>query len=132
MRNLEKRLEKLEHVYTPAEIIVIMITHFGQGEIKGWGAEGLYIARNPGESEEALAGRAAAEARAHYNQHPSLASGHIVLQMDREYVPKTSRWHSAYRFALHRKKFSAWAAMDSAAQGYSPRARAGIPVCALA
>ena len=68
-----------------------MITNFGKGEIKGWGAEEIYIARNPGESEEALATQAAAEARAHHNRQPSLLRGHIVLQMDREYVPKTSR-----------------------------------------
>jgi len=86
VRNLEKRLEKLEEVYSPAEITVIMLTHFGQGEIKGWKGEGIYIARDPGESEEASANRAAAEARAYYNQHPSLVSGHIALQMDRECV----------------------------------------------
>ena len=63
MRNLEKRLEKLEEVYSPAEITVIMLTHFGQGEIKGWKGEGIYIARDPGESEEALACRAAVKAR---------------------------------------------------------------------
>jgi len=49
-----------------------MITNFGKGEIKGWGAEEIYIARNPGESEEALATQAAAEARAHHNRQPSL------------------------------------------------------------
>jgi hypothetical protein len=87
MRNLAARIDRLEEVYSPAEIIVIMITNFGEGEIKGWGAEGIYIACKPGESEEALANRAAAEARAHYRQHPSLVSGHIVLRMDREYVP---------------------------------------------
>jgi hypothetical protein len=56
----------------------------------GWKGEGIYIARNPGQSEEALATRAAAEARAHYNQHPSLATGHIVLQMDREVARQAS------------------------------------------
>ena len=59
MRNLAARIERLEEVCSPAEIIVIMLTHFGEGEIKGWGAEGIYIARNPGESEGALASRAA-------------------------------------------------------------------------
>jgi len=63
-----------------------MLTHFGEGEITGWGAEGIYIARYPGESEEALANRAAAEARAHYTESPLFLSGHIVLQMDREVV----------------------------------------------
>jgi hypothetical protein len=87
MRNLAARIERLEEIYSPAEIIVIMITNFGEGEIKGWGAGGIYIARNPGESEEALATRAATEAQAHYKQHPALVSGHLVLQMDREYVP---------------------------------------------
>lgn len=86
MRNLEQRLEKQGRVYSPAEIIVIMLTNFGEGEIKGWGAEGIYIARKPRESEEALASRAAAEAQAHCSQQPGLVSGHIVLQMDREYV----------------------------------------------
>ena len=35
MRNLAARIERLEEVYSPAEIIVIMLTHFGEGEIKG-------------------------------------------------------------------------------------------------
>jgi hypothetical protein len=84
MRNLEKRLEKLEQVYSPPQIRVIMLTDWGGGDIKGWkGEEGIYIARNPSESEEALARRAAAEVRAHHNQHPSLLPGYIVLQMDR-------------------------------------------------
>ena len=86
MRNLAARIERLEEVYSPAEIIVIMLTHFGEGEIKGWGAEGFYVARKPGESEEALANRFAAEARAHYRQHPGLVSGHVILQMEREDV----------------------------------------------
>ena len=83
MRNLVHRIERLEEVYSPAEIIVVMITNWGEGEIKGWKGDGIYIARNPGESEEALASRAAAEARVHHNQHPSLLPGYIVLQMDR-------------------------------------------------
>ena len=86
MRNLAARIERLEEVYSPAEIIVVMITNFGEGEIKGWKGDGIYIARRPGESEEAFASRAAAEGRAHYNQHLFLVSGHIVLQMDREEV----------------------------------------------
>jgi hypothetical protein len=86
MRNLEKRLEKLEQVYSPIEIIVIMLTDFCKGEINGWRGEGIYIARNPRESEEALAKRAATEARLHHNQHPSPLPGYIVLQMDRQYV----------------------------------------------
>jgi hypothetical protein len=80
-----RRESRLEEVYSPAEIIVIMLTHFGEGEIKGWGVQGIYIARKPGESEEDLANRAAAEARAHYSQHPSVSLGHVVLQMDRGY-----------------------------------------------
>ena len=75
---------RLEEVYSPPEIIVIMLTNFGEGEIKGWAGDGIYIARNHGESEEALACRAAAEAQAHHNAHPSLLHGHIVLHMDRE------------------------------------------------
>ena len=35
MRNLAPRIERLEEVYSPAEIIVIMLTHFGEGEITG-------------------------------------------------------------------------------------------------
>jgi hypothetical protein len=46
MRNLEKRFEKLEQEYKPAEIIVIMVTHWG-GELKGWEGDGFYIARLP-------------------------------------------------------------------------------------
>ena len=84
MRNLAARIERLEQVYSRAEITVVMLTHFGEGEIKGRGNEGIYIARNPGESEEALASRAVAEVQAYYNQHPTLVSGRIVLQMDRE------------------------------------------------
>lgn len=87
MRNLAARIERLEEVYSPAEISVILVVFYGAGEVKGWKGDGIYIARDPGESEEALASRAAAEARAHYNQRPSLVSGHIVLQMDRGCVP---------------------------------------------
>ena len=90
MRNLEKRLEKLEQVYSPPEILVIMLADFGRGEIRGWKGDGIYIARKPGESEEALASRAAAEARAYYGQHPGLVSGHVILQMDREDVHRSS------------------------------------------
>jgi hypothetical protein len=61
-----------------------MLTGFGEGQIKGWNGDGIYIARNAGESEEALESRAATEARAHCNQNPSLASEHIVLQVDRQ------------------------------------------------
>jgi hypothetical protein len=35
---------------------------------------------------EEICCRAAAEAQAYHNQHPSLLRGHIVLQMDRERV----------------------------------------------
>jgi hypothetical protein len=90
MRNLAARIERLEEVYSPPEIIVIMLTNFGEGEIKGWAGEGIYIARNPGESEEALACRAPAEARAYHTQHPSLSPGYIVVQMDREDVHSSS------------------------------------------
>ena len=69
---------------------MIMLTHFGEGEIKGWAAEGFYVARKHGESEEDLACRAAAEARAYYRPHPSSASRHIVLQMYREDVHSSS------------------------------------------
>jgi hypothetical protein len=87
MRNLEKRLEKLEQTYTPAEIIVIMITHWG-GELKGWQGDGFYIARQPGESEEDLEERAAAEARAYGQAHPSLVrNGFISVHMDVEREP---------------------------------------------
>ena len=87
MRNLAARIERLEQVQSPAHVTVIMITNWGEGQIKGWKGEGFYIARNPGESEEALACRAAAEARAHYGEHLSLVPGHIVLHMEREDVP---------------------------------------------
>jgi hypothetical protein len=87
MRNLEKRLEKLEQEYTPAEIIVIMVTHWG-GELKGWQGDGFYIARLPGESEEDLQERAAAEARAYGLAHPSLVrNGLISVHMDVEHEP---------------------------------------------
>ena len=87
MRNLAARIERLEQVQSPAHITVIMLTDWGEGQIKGWKGEDFYIARNPSESEEVLASRAAAETRAHHTQHPSLLPGHIVLQMDWEYVP---------------------------------------------
>jgi len=54
MRNLAARIERLAEVYSPAEIIVILITHFGDGEIKGWGAEGFYVARKPGSPKRPL------------------------------------------------------------------------------
>jgi hypothetical protein len=82
MRNLEKRLEKLEQEYKPPEVIVIMVTHWG-GELKGWQGDGFYIARLPGESEEALQERAAAEARAYGQAHPSVVrNGIISVHMD--------------------------------------------------
>jgi hypothetical protein len=87
MRNLEARIERLEEVYIPAEITVIMLTDFGKGEIKGWKGDGFCIARNPDESEEDLAQRAAAQAQAYHNAHPSLLPAYIVLHMDREDVP---------------------------------------------
>lgn len=86
MRNLVARIERLEEVYSPAEIIVIMITNFGEGEIKGWKGDGIYIARKAGESEDVLARRAADEVRAYHNHHPSLSPGYMALQMDREDV----------------------------------------------
>jgi len=61
MRNLEKRLEKLEQEYSPPEITVIMLTDFGEGEVKGWKGDDFYVTRNPSESEEAHASRAATE-----------------------------------------------------------------------
>jgi hypothetical protein len=80
-----QRIERLEEVYSPAEIM-IMLTDWGEGELKGWKGDGHYIARDLGESGEAFGHRAAAEARARHNERPSLWPGHIVLQMDREYT----------------------------------------------
>jgi hypothetical protein len=90
MRNLAARIERLEADYNPAEIAVILLTHFGDSEIKGWRAKGFYVARKPGESEEALASRAATEAQAYHNQYTSLSPGYMVLQMDREDVSGAS------------------------------------------
>jgi len=88
MRNLEKRLEKLEQADTPAKIIVIMLTNFGEGELTGWKGDGFYVARQPGESEEELEERAAAEARAYGQAHPSLVcNGFISVHMDVEREP---------------------------------------------
>jgi len=41
MRNLAARIERLEEVYSPPEIIVIMLTNFSEGELKGWKGDGF-------------------------------------------------------------------------------------------
>jgi hypothetical protein len=64
-----------------------MITHWG-GELKGWQGDGFYIARLPGESEEDLEERAAAEARAYGQAHPSVVrNGFISVHMEVEREP---------------------------------------------
>jgi hypothetical protein len=73
----------------PARIIVLMLTDFGEGELKGWKGDGFYIALNPGETEEECADRAYLEAKAYGEGHPSLLmpGGLLMIHMDREDIP---------------------------------------------
>jgi hypothetical protein len=58
------------------------------GEVQGENFRGFYIARVSGESEEHLQERAAAEARAYGEAHPSLVrNGFIVVHIDVEPIP---------------------------------------------
>lgn len=85
LREYEKRIEKLEEAYGPSEVMVLMRTFYGVGEVKGWkGDNGFYVKRNPGESEEALASRAAEEARTYYRDKPPPPWCIVMLLMDKE------------------------------------------------
>jgi len=83
MRNLASRIERLEEVCSPAEIIVVMITNFGKGEIKGWKGDGIYIARDP----------ALASLKKPLHAELPPRRGHITIRVPR-YCPAISscRW----------------------------------------
>lgn len=87
MRNLLARIERLEEVYSPPEIRVMLLTFYGTAT-KGYGTEHLYIPKKSGESDDELANRAEAEAKAYYREHPSLLLAHefIVLMQDVEHA----------------------------------------------
>ncbi len=87
IRNLADRIDRLEEVYSPPEVMVIMVASYPTGEVKGWKGDGYYIKRNPGESEEALKDRAITEAKSHYQANPPSVPNGIVLHMDHESVP---------------------------------------------
>jgi hypothetical protein len=82
MRDIERRLAKLEQVREQEVTMVCLVSFVSPGvqrAVKGWKGDGYYIARKPGESEEALAVRAKAEAKA--RSHPF---ANILLIEDRE------------------------------------------------
>ena len=85
MRNLAARIERLEEVYSPPEVKVMLLTFYGTAT-KGYRTEHLFIPKEPGESDDELANRAEAEAKAYYREHPSLVTAHgcIVLMQDVE------------------------------------------------
>jgi hypothetical protein len=97
---------------------MIMLTDFGKGEIRGWKGERLYVARNPGESEEVLL----------YCLGISCCSW-IVSTCPREGGTKTSRSHSGLSFRSSPQNLSVWAATDSAAHSRSQVRRDPLATC---
>jgi len=66
MRNIRKRLERLEQATAPLTgqvIQIVYVSSFLEGAVIAWRGDNLYIARRPGESEEELSQRASEEAR---------------------------------------------------------------------
>src|SRR6266581_846579 len=86
IRNLEQRLERLEHAMLPSNdsAPVIYLIYVPHGTLKGFKNDhGSYCAHLPGESEEALEARACELVRKH---GPSTPGPHcaIPLYMDCE------------------------------------------------
>ena len=86
MRNLESRLEKLEQAIKPSpdNVMVVMLVDFvGQGPVRAYkGMDSDFcVERRGGETEEAFAERASAEARARVTP---TEGGAIVLLSENE------------------------------------------------
>jgi hypothetical protein len=89
MRDIERRLAKLEQVREQEVTMVCLVSFVSPGvqrAVKGWKGDGYYIARKPGESEEALAVRAEVEAKLR-----SHSNANILLIEDREDLPSPAR-----------------------------------------
>lgn len=91
MRNLAARIERLEEVYSPAEVKVIFLDCFstGYGEVTGCNGrdyyrdpvdDGFRVEREPGESVDAFMDRAAGIARSYYQP---LGLNCLVLPLER-------------------------------------------------
>jgi len=79
VRDLEKRLERLEQALIPEKdvLVVAIVQYVSPGPITGWrGNNGFDCTRLPGESDDQLSERACAEARARLTPE---AWGAIVL-----------------------------------------------------
>ena len=89
MRSLAARIERLETVYNPAEVKVIFLDFFSDGEVTGCNGidhyrdpvdDGFRVQRLPGESVDAFMDRAADIARAYYEP---VGRNCLVLRLER-------------------------------------------------
>jgi hypothetical protein len=92
MRNLEKRLEKLEQAYTPAEPLVVILDLRLSDKVLGMSlsdvpTEEFFVTLAQGESEQEFSNRGAELAKAYVRSHPGMRQDYICVEVHRYYEP---------------------------------------------
>jgi len=89
MRNLAARIEWLEEVYSPPDVVVVMLVDFvGDGPLLRFKSDnGFCIERQEGESEDAFTQRTESEVKAYHRSYPSPPNCCMVLFSERERLP---------------------------------------------
>ncbi len=92
MRNLEKRLEKLEQAYTPAEPLVVVLDLRLSDKMLGMSlgdvpTEEFFVEPTEGESEQEFCNRGTELAKAYVRSHPGMEQGYICVKVHRYYKP---------------------------------------------
>jgi hypothetical protein len=92
VRNLEKRLEKLEQEYTPAEPLVVVLDFKLSDRVLGMSlgdvpTEEFFVTPMEGECEQEFYHRGTELAKQYVRSHPRMAQDHICVKVHRYYEP---------------------------------------------
>ncbi len=92
MRSLQKRLEKLEQAYTPAEPLVVILDLRLTDKVLGMSlgdipAEEFFVTPVDGEPEEAFTNRGVGTAKEYVRSHPGTRQDYICVKVHRYYEP---------------------------------------------
>jgi hypothetical protein len=90
MRNLEKRLEKLEQEYTPAEPLVVVLDLKLSDKVLGMTlgdvpVEDFYVTPMEGEPEEEFTTRGVGAAKEYVRSHPGMRQDYLCVKVHRYY-----------------------------------------------
>ena len=89
MRNLEKRLEKLEQEYAPPEPLVVVLDLRLSDKVLGMSlgdvpTEEFFVMPAEGESEQEFCNRGVVAAKAYVRSHPGMRPDYICVEVHRD------------------------------------------------